>query len=239
MIRILHIYPELLNLYGEYANLSILTRYLQEEGAEVEVDILSLGQPLPAGYDMLYFGCGTETASLRALQALLPYRDILMTYREKDALILATGNSFDLFGQSITDDRDGAFEGLNLFNFTVSRTHKTRYLGDAVLTCPLISERVIGFVNKCSIISGIETPLFRAEMGLGNDNVAPDEGMTDGNFFGTSLIAPLLIRNPALCRLIMDRLYDTCHVEPTAKADMSLQEKAYAAALSELSARIK
>jgi len=76
-------------------------------------------------------------------------------------------------------------------------------------------------------------------MGLGNDNLAPDEGMTDGNFFGTSLIAPLLIRNPALCRLIMDRLYDTCHVEPTAKADMSLQEKAYAAALSELSARIK
>lgn len=239
MIRILHIYPELLNLYGEYANLSILTRYLIEEGMEVEVTPLAFGEPLPTGYDMIYLGCGTESASLRALNALRPYRDVFLSYRKKGAMILATGNSLDLFGQSIADDRDGTFEGLKLFNFTVSRTHKTRYLGDAVLTCPLVSEKVIGFVNKCSIISGIETPLFRAEMGLGNDNVAPDEGMTDGNFFGTSLIGPLLIRNPAMCRLLMDRLYAICHLTPTAKADMSLQEKAYAAALSELSARIK
>ncbi len=239
MIRILHIYPELLNLYGEYANLSILTRYLTEEGVEVEVTPLSFGDPLLGGYDMLYIGCGTESASLRALNALRPYRDVLLSYREKGALILATGNSLDLFGQSITDDRDDIFEGLNLFNFTVSRTHKSRYLGDAILSCPLISDRVIGFVNKCSTISGIKTPLFRAEMGLGNDNVTPDEGFVDGNFFGTSLIGPLLIRNPALCRLLMDRLYTICHQEPTAKADISLQEKAYVAALSELSARIK
>lgn len=239
MIRILHIYPELLNLYGEYANISILTRYLSEEGMEIEVTPLPFCEPLTEGYDMLYLGCGTESASLRALNALHPYRDVLLSYREKGALILATGNSLDLFGKTLHDDREGEFEGLNIFDFTVSRTHKTRYLGDAVLTCPLISERVIGFVNKCSVISGITTPLFRAEMGLGNDNVSPDEGLIDGNFFGTSLIGPLLIRNPSLCRLMMDRLYAACHVEATAEANMSLQEKAYAAALSELSARIK
>ena len=73
MIRILHIYPELLNLYGEYANLSILTRYLIEEGMEVEVTPLAFGEPLPTGYDMFYLGCGTESASLRALNALRPY----------------------------------------------------------------------------------------------------------------------------------------------------------------------
>lgn len=239
MIRILHIYPELLNLYGEYANLSILTRYLREEGAEVEITSLSLGEAIPAGYDMLYLGCGTETASIRALKALLPFRDTLLSYRDRGALILATGNSLDLFGSGIEDDMLGDFQGLNLFDFTVKRTHKTRYLGDAILTCELTSDRVIGFVNKCSLISGICSPLFHAEMGMGNDGVSQDEGLYDGNFFGTSLIGPLLIRNPSLCRLLMDRLYQTCQFSPTSKADMSLQEQAYSAAHGELSARLK
>jgi len=238
MIRILQIYPELLNLYGEYANLSILSRYLTEEGAEVEVQKVSYGEEIPEGFDMLYIGCGTESASLRALKALMPYRERLAAYYEGGAVILATGNSFDLFGSSVTDDRDGAFEGLSLFDYTATRTHKKRFLGDAVLTCDLFPEKVIGFVNKCSSITGVDAPLFRAEMGLGNDNVAPDEGCLSKNFIGTSLIGPLLIRNPMICRYVMDRLYDKAGFCPIAMADMSLQEKAYAVSLRELSARM-
>ena len=127
MIHILHIYPELLNLYGEYANLSLLSRYLKEEGAEVSITTLTLGEALPAtGYDMLYLGCGTEDASIQALKALHPFRHILKDYWASGALILATGNSFDLFGQSITDEREGCFDGLSLFDYTVTRTRKTR-----------------------------------------------------------------------------------------------------------------
>ncbi len=239
MIRILHVYPELLNLYGEYANLTILSRYLREEGAEVEVTKISLGESIPDGYDMLYFGCGTENASLGALKGLLPFRDKIKEYYDNGALILATGNSFDLFGRTIADDRDGTFEGLALFDYTVNRTHKKRFLGDAVLTSELFPQRVIGFVNKCSTVTGVETPLFRAVMGLGNDNEMIEEGLVSNNFFGTSLIGPLLVRNPAICRYLMDLLYQkTGHVK-IGEADFTLQETAYDVALRELSARIK
>ena len=240
MIHILHIYPELLNLYGEYANLSLLSRYLKEEGAEVSITTLTLGEALPAtGYDMLYLGCGTEDASIRALKALHPFRHILKDYWASGALILATGNSFDLFGQSITDEREGCFDGLSLFDYTVTRTRKTRWLGDAILSCPTLSDKVIGFVNKCSTIHAVTTPWLIAEMGLGNDNQSPAEGMINGSFHGTSLIGPLLIRNPSLCRYFMDKLYDRCQFRPVANANMCLQRKAYAAALSELSSRMR
>lgn len=238
-IRILHLYPNLLNLYGEYANLSILSRYLNEEGVDVAITPISPGQHLPDDCDMLYIGSGTETASLRALSALLPYREIIKGYYQNGNIILATGNSFDLFGKSIQDERDGTYTGLGLFDYEVIRTHKKRYLGDTILTSTFFEEKVIGFVNKCSIIKGVNTPLFSADMGLGNDTVTPGEGFTSKNFFGTSLIGPLLIRNPSICRYIMNRLYEPYRYTPTQTANMCLQQKAYEIAYSELSAQLK
>ncbi len=239
MIRILHLYPELLNLYGEYANVAILTRYLREEGAEVEVSFVSLGEEIPDGYDMLYIGCGTEKASLRALEALIPYCDIIKEYCRHGAILLATGNSFDLFGKEIVDETGEAHPGLNLFDYSVKRTRDNRFLGDAVLSCYAFFGRVIGFVNKSSTIYGVETPLFHAEMGYGNDNVSSDEGLLSDGFIGTSLIGPLLVRNPLFCSYIMERLYEKTGFTPTRDADMTLQKEAYAVSLRELTARMK
>ncbi len=238
-IILLHIYPDLLNLYGEYANLLILARYLKEEGADVAVRSVQPCDPIPENASLLYLGCGTESASLRARRLLLDERDTLNGYREKGTPILATGNSFELFGKTISDDRFGTFDGLGFYDYTVSRTHEKRYLGDAVLTCPFFSDKVIGFINKCSSVTDVVSPLFEAEMGPGNDNLTPGEGFTDGNFYGTSLIGPLLIRNPAFCRFLMDKIYETSGFTPSASASMSLQNKAYALALFELSARLQ
>ena len=64
-------------------------------------------------------------------------------------------------------------------------------------------------------------------------------GLLTKNLLATNLIGPLLIRNPALCRYVMDRLYEKIDFLPEKKADMTLQTRAYEVALRELSARIK
>ena len=237
-IKLLHIYPELLNLYGEYANLSILSKYLTEEGADVELVTVSLGEHIPEGADLIYSGSGTESASFRALEALRNESDILRSYYENGTPVLATGNSFELFGKNIIDDKLGERKGLSFFDFSVERTHKKRFLGDAVFSCALISEKIIGFVNKCSTVSGVSSPLFSAEMGLGNDNSNPAEGITENHFYGTSLIGPLLVRNPSFCRYIMDQIYEIKGFTPASKADMTLQNKAYDTALTKLLERM-
>ena len=43
MIRILHLYHDLLNLYGEYGNISILKKHLEDQGEEVIVEKKSIG----------------------------------------------------------------------------------------------------------------------------------------------------------------------------------------------------
>ena len=238
-IKLLHIYPELLNLYGEYANLSILSKYLTEEGADVEIISVSPGEHIPEGADLVYIGSGTESASFRALDALKSESEALRSYYEGGTPILATGNSFELFGKTVNDDKLGKMEGLSFFDFSVERTHKKRFLGDAVLSCALIPEKIIGFVNKCSTVNGVSSPLFSVEMGLGNNNSDPAEGMTENHFYGTSLIGPLLVRNPSFCRYIMDLIYRIKGSAPDSKADMELQNKAYDTALNKLLERMK
>ena len=41
-VKLLHLFDDVMNLYGEYANVAILARYLTDLGHTVSVDTLSL-----------------------------------------------------------------------------------------------------------------------------------------------------------------------------------------------------
>ena len=40
--KLLHLYDDVMNLYGEYANVAVLARYLRDLGFQVQVETLSL-----------------------------------------------------------------------------------------------------------------------------------------------------------------------------------------------------
>lgn len=234
-INILHLFPELMNLYGEYGNVLILKKCLEQAGLNVTVDCKDVSDEINfEDYDVVYIGCGTESASLKALECLKKYKGSMHKFIESNRLMLATGNSFELFGDFINDDKYGNFEGLKLFGYGVERTHGKRFLGDAVFSCMQDDNKVLGFINKCSKISGVSSPLFNVIMGLGNDNLKSTEGFTYKNVFATNLIGPLLVRNPYFCQFILNTIYKIKNYEPTATPDMSNQVKAYNIALAEL-----
>ena len=65
---------------------------------------------------------------------------------------------------------------------------------------------IIGFVNKASLTTGATSPLFDVKQGSGNGKDDNKEGVHYGNFYGTHLIGPVLIRNPQLCEYFADML---------------------------------
>ena len=226
-----------MNLYGERGNVLMLKKCFEQSGLDVICDCKEASDYLNiSDYDIVYIGCGTESASYKALECLRPYKRQLVDFIENNKLLIATGNSFELFGDYINDDKYGNFEGLKLFEYGVSRTHKKRFLGDAVFSCMQDENKVIGFINKCSKISGVSSPLFNVELGLGNDNLKSTEGFTYKNVFATNLIGPVLVRNPFFCQFILNIAYKNIGFEPVFTPDMSNQIKAYNVALSELSA---
>ena len=60
-MKILHLYHDIMNLYGEYANVSALERMLEKSGVKFTTDRLTLFDNAYLGdYDFIYIGSGTE-----------------------------------------------------------------------------------------------------------------------------------------------------------------------------------
>lgn len=196
-IQLLHLYPDLMNLYGEYANVAALRRSLERQGAEVVVRTGKLYQDIDfSGADFLYMGAGTESAQLTALEDLRRYESAVRAALERGAVVLATGNAMELFGRSITGPDGAEHAGLGLFPFRTTVSGTARIQGDCLAVGAATGQVAVGFVNKASQTTDVEHPLFRMEHGPGNNAGTAEDGVWEGSFYGTHLIGPLLMKNP-------------------------------------------
>ena len=76
-IKILHLLPKLLSLYGEYGNVAVFANELRKAGFTVTVDSWENGQLDLSNYNFVYIGSGTEDNLLEANRRLAPYADII------------------------------------------------------------------------------------------------------------------------------------------------------------------
>lgn len=236
-MKLYHIFPDLMNLYGDYGNLVVLQKALSDAGVEAEVVQVRPGDaPDLADADFLYMGPGTEPARNAALEHLRPWKDALT-----DALLtrrvpaLLAGNAWSLLGAAITTPA-GRLDGLGLFDYVTAET-AVRVTGDVIAAHAadgLPGQPAVGFLNRCDTVAGMDTPLFTLEMGKGNDGVSPAEGFVQENFYATHLIGPLLVKNPHLLAHFVSLL----GVEPVPVDPSSHPALAYEVTLTALRQRL-
>ncbi len=196
-MKLLHLYHDIMNLYGDYANISALERIFKNSGVEYTADKLSFSDsPAFEEYDFIYIGSGTERNRNVVLEDIRKYADGLKAFIDSGKPVLMTGNSFEMLGKTITGANGKTIDGLGIFDFAVTEQNRTRTTGDAIFTAGFLDKPLVGFINKCSEIEGISEPLFSVKMGLGNKNDGDTEGIRKNNFFGTHLTGPVLIKNP-------------------------------------------
>lgn len=240
-LTILHLYPESMSLYGEYANIAVLRRHLEAMGVCVEVKpITNEDRPDFTGADMIYMGAGTERSQKAVLLALSKHADGFRAAVEGGALVLFTGNAMAALGACVTDAAGKVWQGLGFAPFTTTETAR-RDPEDVVATSQLWPEPVVGFMNKCSTTSGITTPLFTSlSLGFGNESKLGAEGYVSGNVFATHLTGPVLVKNPAFLNLIICRLFAAKGWDlPETLPSLPHEQEAYAVTLRELQGRIK
>ncbi len=196
-MKILHLYHDIMNLYGEYANVLAMQKILRTNGIECSVERKSLGDMADLGsYDFIYVGSGTERKQKVVLDDIRRFSQQISDCIDNGTVVLMTGNSFEMLGKKITDSGKRVYDGLGIFGFSTTEQNKTRTTADAVFSASFLDEPLVGFVNKCSEIKGVDTPLFEVQAGLGNDSTDRYEGIRQGNFFGTHLTGPVLVKNP-------------------------------------------
>ena len=231
-VKILHIFDDLMNLYGEYANIAILQRYLTDLGHEVTVDKLGLYEKKDiSGYDFYYMGSGSESKQKLALQELRKYEKTLKSAFEQGRTMLFTGNSFELLGEKITDAEGREYEGLKFDTF-VTNEGKRRIVGDALAVFG--DDVLVGFINKCGKTSGITSPLLKMKMGFGNDELCGDEGFCRNQCYGTHMTGPILVKNPAMLHFVAEKIVGKAERE----VRYDYMERAYQITLQALEKRL-
>lgn len=205
-INILYLYYDLLNLYGEIGNIKILKYHLEKQGIKVNIDKLSLEDDIDfSSYDLVYMGSGTEGNLKLVYDNLKKYKKDIIDSINNNKYFLVTGNAIDLFTKDY----------LNIFNLEIKDIDK-RYNKEVVLDDNFTKSKIYGALNRNGIIKNNFNPLFE------------NDGILKNNFFGTNLIGPLLVKNPAFFKYFIKRLIKNKNNKfKFKKFDLKLEERAY------------
>lgn len=232
MINILHLYYDLLNLYGENANTRCIERSLKLNKIKVNVDYKSVGDKIDfKKYDLIYIGSGSEEDLLLALNDIKFRYDGIKDFIDSNKYLILTGNAMDLFGEYI--ETNEKIEALGLFKYhtkfisesTFENASTDRIVGEVRATTKLIDKEIIGFQNRCDLNINIKTPLFKTDIKFSNDLKNDNEGFTYKNIYATHIIGPILVRNPYLTDYILKKLCDDKKLNYKVSDELSI--KAY------------
>ena len=233
MVNVLHLYYDLLNLYGENANTRCIKRALELNNIKVKVDLKSIDDEIDFNsYDIIYIGQGSEDNLLLALKDALKRKNEFKKFIEDNKCLILTGNSMDLFGKYIKTNNDKT-TSLGIFDYTTEfinestfkNASKDRIVGQIIGDTKLIDKKIIGFQNRCDLNHNIKTPLFKLEEKYSNDLKNQNEGFTYKNVYATHIIGPLLIRNPYLTDYILNKVCEKKKLKYKTSDELSI--KAY------------
>lgn len=209
-LRIAHLYPDVMNIYGDRGNIIALRYRCEARGIAVEVDEIGVGDPFaPADYDIVLMGGGQDREQRRIASDLAAKGPALREAIDGGLPALAVCGGFQLFGHRYVDHEGDIIPGIGVFDLETRHPGPTadRCIGDVVLETA--SGPVVGFENhggRTYLAPGQE-PFGHVRHGFGNNADDGTEGARKHNAIGTYLHGSLLPKNPALAdELILNAL---------------------------------
>ena len=217
-LKICHLYPDILNLYGDRGNVMCLQRRLQWRGIDVSVQGVSIGEKLSAAdYDLFFIGGGQDFEQEVLLQDLATGKAAEIRAAVEDGkTFLAICGGYQMLGAYYRtwDGEQCDFIGA-LDLYTVGR--KERLIGNFMFSCEeLGGANVVGFENhsgRTYLGAGVR-PLGKIVTGGGNNGEDGTEGARYKNVFCSYSHGCLLPKNPALADLILRTALSTCPGAP-------------------------
>jgi CobQ-like glutamine amidotransferase family enzyme/UDP-N-acetylmuramyl tripeptide synthase len=207
---IAHLFPDLLNLYGDKGNVAILERRLAWRGIPVEIRRIRMGESLDlSGVDLAFLGGGPDREQAIASRQIAGCELALKGFMAEKGACLAICGGFQMLGRSWA--LNGAQEpGLGIGSFETRRSGfaRQRLVGNIALRVPGIDRPVIGYENHAgrTYLSPGQTPFGKviSRTGHGNNDKDAVDGYVCGSLVATYLHGPLLAKNPE----VADRLLE-------------------------------
>ena len=210
-ITILHLYPDLLNLYGDRGNIECLIKRCLWRGIETEVmPILLKNQSSNKKIDestILFMGGGEDISQKELYNDFIKNKgESVKQYIESGGAGLFICGGLQLLGKYYHPYEGQEIPGLNILDIYTKHfgRDKVRCVGN--VSCKIIgieylqNKTLVGFENHGgrTFLGNNARPFGKIINGFGNNGEDKSEGVIYKNTIGTYLHGPILPKNPHL-----------------------------------------
>ena len=197
-LTICHLYPDLLNVYGDVGNVLILKHRASLRGIDVNIVNSSLNDTLDKdNIDIIFFGGGQDyEQSIVSNDLNTIKKDDIKEYIEDGKVFLAICGGYQLLGKYYTAPNGEKINGLGILNI-YTEGGDTRFIGNTEIYNESFDETYVGFENHSGrTYINDHTPLGKCIHGYGNNGQDGYEGCIYKNTFGSYFHGSFLSKNP-------------------------------------------
>ena len=240
-LKILWMYHDLMDLYGDKGNAEVLKRRAAKRGIDVILNTCTIGEEKNiADYDLFFMGGGADREQNLIYKGLLSRKDAIREAMDQKTAFLLICGGYQLFGKYYKDQDGQMIESLGFFDYyTEASDRDHRCIGNIAVETTIDGEtfRAVGFENHGGQTKNVSTPFARVLNGHGNMYQSPYEGFMNDTVLATYMHGPLLPKNPkiadALIRRALKKRYGEVTLEPL---DDTLENRAREVMLERLHA---
>jgi len=199
-LRIGHLYPDLMSIYGDKGNVIALSQRARWRGIAAEVRPYSVGEwREPEWPDVWFFGGGQDQGQDIVGADLAGGKNgaALRKSVEGGAAIFSVCGGYQLLGHEYVPESGPSIPGVGVLDVT-TRAGRKRFVGNLLVDSP--DGQLIGFENHSgrTYLGSSAKPLGTVVAGNGNNGEDKTEGAVQGKVIGCYLHGSCLPKNPWL-----------------------------------------
>ncbi len=196
-LRLAHLYPKLLNIYGDIGNVITLKKRCEWRGIELLIDEINIGDKI-SNHDIYFIGGGQDLQQIEVSKELQKHKDFLTSERDNMAVFLGICGGYQLMGHYYQPHNGEKLLGISLLDAYTIAGNK-RFIGNVTIKSDFVEpSTLVGFENHSGLtyLEGSTEPLGTTIIGNGNNGKDKTEGARFKNVFGTYMHGSFLPKNP-------------------------------------------
>ena len=213
-IRVLHLWPRLLNVAGDGGNITAIETRARWRGIGSETVAYDANDPVPdvSSFDIVFIQGGQDVEMALVARDLPRVAEALRDAADAGVVMLPVCAGLQLFGHRYIPGVGETLEGAHVLDLE-TRGGSQRFMQHAAceVTIDGETETVVGFENHSGVteLGPGTVPFGRVVAGAGNNGRDGQEGARRDNVFATYLHGPVLPKNPwladRLVRIALER----------------------------------
>lgn len=196
-LRLVHLYPEQMNIYGDWGNVLTLKKRAEWHGYELDVIPYHPGTKFPQDIDIVLGGGGQDSGQEIIQDDLLLIGDLLKELADHNTPMLMICGLYQLFGHFFQTKEGKRIQGIGLFDIETYASD-TRMIGNIVTETNF--GQIVGYENHSgmTVLAEKQRPFGTVIKGAGNNGKDKTEGAIYKNAYGSYLHGSLLPKNPII-----------------------------------------